>query len=117
MLELKENIISEKKNLNLIMGKIKRNFTLIGFEALVWIVSLFYLAFIHFPGGTHITICPLANLGIEFCPGCGLGNSISYLFRFDIVSSFNTHPLGIFALIVLTLRIINIIKNNWRRYA
>ncbi|MBK9098302.1 MAG: DUF2752 domain-containing protein [bacterium] len=91
--------------------------SLLGFEALVWIVGLLYLAFIHSPGKSHFTICPLANLGIEFCPGCGLGNSISYLFKGDFVSSFHAHPLGIFALTVLTLRIINIIKNNWRRYA
>ena len=78
---------------------------------------LLFLVFIYHPGESHFTICPLANLGIEFCPGCGLGASISYLFRGDFILSIQSHPLGIFALIIITLRIISIIKNNWRRYA
>lgn len=99
------------------MRKAKKLWSLVGFEASVWILGLSYLILIHTPGETHLTICPLSNLGFEFCPGCGLGNSISYIFHGDFSSSINSHPLGIFALIVLTLRIITIIKNNWRRYA
>lgn len=114
---MQEYIVSEKKNSNLFTSKLYKIWSLLGFEALVWIVGLFYLAFIYSPGESHFTICPLANLGIEFCPGCGLGNSISYLFKGDFISSIHAHPLGFFALIVLTIRIINIIKNNWRRYA
>jgi len=94
-----------------------RVWKIIGFEALIWILGLTYLAFFNFTGTTHFTICPLANLGIDFCPGCGLGNSISYLFKGDFIASFHSHPLGIFALIIITFRIITIIKNNWRRYA
>jgi len=89
---------------------------IIGFEAAVWITGLAYLAFIHIPGETHFTICPIKNLGFDFCPGCGLGNSVSYIFHGDIYNSFLTHPLGLFALIVLAYRIIYLIKNNWSRY-
>jgi hypothetical protein len=89
----------------------------VGFEALVWILGLLYLALIYSPGETHFTICPLANLGLDFCPGCGLGHSISYLFRGDFTSSFHSHPLGIFALIIIVSRIISLIKINRRRYA
>ena len=90
---------------------------MIGFEAIIWILGLTYLAFFNSPETAHFTICPFANLGIDFCPGCGLGNSISYLFDGDFASSFHTHPLGIFAFIIITFRIITIIKNNRRRYA
>lgn len=90
---------------------------LIGLEATIWIFGLVYLALINTPQSTHFTICPFANLGIDFCPGCGLGNSISYLFRGELFLSFYSHPLGIIALIIITLRIVSIIKNNWRRYA
>lgn len=90
---------------------------MINLEASVWLSGLAYLLLIHSPGETHFTICPLANLGFEFCPGCGLGNSISYIFNGDIIASIHAHPLGILALIILTIRIITIIKNNWRRYA
>jgi len=79
--------------------------------------GLFYLNFIHNPENTHFTICPFANFGFEFCPGCGLGNSISYIFMGNFIESFHSHPLGIFALIIIALRIITIINNNRRKYA
>ena len=100
-----------------ITNKFKKFWSLIGFEALVWILGLTYLLLIHIPEETHFTICPLANLGFEFCPGCGLGKSISYLVEGDFISSFHSHPLGIFALLIITHRIITIIKNNRRKYA
>jgi hypothetical protein len=97
--------------------KVKRLWKLLGFEALIWIFGLIYLALINSPEATHFTICPLSNLGFKYCPGCGLGNSISYLFRGDFTLSFHSHPLGIFALVIIIFRIITIINNNRRRYA
>jgi hypothetical protein len=97
--------------------KLKRFWLQVGLEVFIWIASMVYLAFIFNPSETHFTICPIANLGFEFCPGCGLGRSISFLFKGDIASSFNSHPLGIFALIIILNRIITLIKNNRRRYA
>jgi hypothetical protein len=111
------NITNEKSFLVLFLIKIKKYWKLTGLETLIWTIGLLFLIFIHHPGEAHFTICPLSNLGVEFCPGCGLGNSISYLFRGDFISSIHSHPLGIFALIIITLRIFTIIKNNWRRYA
>jgi len=99
-----------------ILPKILRTFKIIGLEASVWISALLYLAFIHIPGETHFTICPIKNLGFDFCPGCGLGNSVSYIFHGDFYRSFTTHPLGLFAIVILLLRIIFLIKNNWSYY-
>jgi len=90
---------------------------LLGFEAIIWTAGLLYLIFLHTPGEKEFTICPFYNLGIDFCPGCGLGDSISYLINGEFISSFQTHPLGIFALLIITFRVITIIKNNWRKYA
>jgi Protein of unknown function (DUF2752) len=64
----------------------------------------------------HFTLCPLYNLGFDFCPGCGLGNSISYLFHGQLRQSFAAHPLGIFAVIVLSLRIFQQTKNYLNLY-
>jgi hypothetical protein len=108
---------NEKSSERTIPKKIIQLWTFVGFEASVWILGLIYLAFIHSPEVTHFTICPLSNLGFEFCPGCGLGNSISYIFKGDFIASVHSHPLGIFALLIITLRIITIIKNNRRKYA
>ena len=95
-----------------LLFKIKSSF---GFETTIWISGLFFLAFINNPTEVHFTVCPLTNLGIDICPGCGLGNSISYLFRGDLFSSFYSHPLGLFTLIVLIIRIIHLLKFNWSR--
>jgi len=89
---------------------------IIGFEAAIWIGALLYLAFINNPAITHFSICPFHILGFGFCPGCGLGNSVSYILHGEILESFSVHPLGLFALIVLIARIIHLSKINWRRY-
>jgi len=117
LISSKSYIFEEKSLVKSSLKNLQKIWSLIGFEATVWILGLLFLIFIHIPGETHFTICPLANLGFDFCPGCGLGNSISYLFKGDLISSFHSHPLGIFALIIIVLRIISIINNNRRRYA
>jgi hypothetical protein len=78
-------------------------------EALMWTAGLLALACYN-PSDTHISLCPLYQLGFDFCPGCGLGRSISYLFHGNFAQSFRTHPLGIFAVIVLSLRVYTLSK-------
>jgi len=117
LLSQKQNIRPEQNIPNYFRSKISIIWSSIGFEAIIWTFGLLYLAFIHSPGEAHFTICPLANLGIKFCPGCGLGNSISFLFSGDFFLSFQSHPLGAIALIIIFIRIITIIKNNRRMYA
>jgi len=82
-------------------------------EAFIWIAALIVLA-VSSPVDTHYSLCPLHNLGFDWCPGCGLGHSISWLFRGDIEQSFHAHPLGIPALIIILLRIISIFRKNKR---
>jgi hypothetical protein len=77
----------------------------IPFEGLIWISALLFLAVSNVDYNNHFTLCPLNNLGLEFCPGCGLGKSIHFLFHLEISKSFNTHPMGIFAFAVLLHRI------------
>jgi len=92
---------------------LKKYFKFIGFEALIWISGLVYLAFFSSMYQTHFTICPLANLGFDFCPGCGLGHSITQFFHGNFVDSFNTHPLGFFALIIILYRTYTLLKTNF----
>jgi len=80
-------------------------------EAFIWIAALITLAFSS-PLDTCYSLCPLDNLGISWCPGCGLGHSISWLFRGEILHSIHTHPLGIPALIIIIIRIISIFRKN-----
>ena len=83
-------------------------------EALVWITGLTALAFINLENTSHFTICPLNNLGLDYCPGCGLGKSISYLFSLKIEQSFAAHPLGIFAFIILLHRIFFLMLKSYK---
>ncbi|MGQ1947634.1 DUF2752 domain-containing protein [Geofilum sp. OHC36d9] len=77
-------------------------------EAWIWIAALIALAFTNPTGESHFSLCPIKNLGWDFCPGCGLGHSIMWLFRANFSASFKAHPLGIPAVIILIYRIINI---------
>jgi hypothetical protein len=80
-------------------------------EALAWLTGLVGLS-LYFPENSeHIILCPLRNLGFTFCPGCGLGRSITLFFHGNILESLSTHPLGIFAVIILSYRIIALTKH------
>ena len=80
-------------------------------EGYIWIASIIFLALVN-AGSTHFTICPFHNLGIDFCPGCGLGRSIHYFINFEFTKSFNTHPLGGVALIILLHRVFMLMKRS-----
>jgi hypothetical protein len=83
----------------------------INIELIFWIAGLIYLAFMN-PSESHFSLCPIKNLGFSFCPGCGLGHSISYLFHGQIYESLHHHPLGVFALGVILWRIFQLIKKS-----
>jgi len=87
-------------------------------ELLIWIGSLIFLFFsYHSDSSYHFTICPLSLSGIKYCPGCGLGKSISALLNGDFRQSLQYHYLGIPALIIILMRIKSLItfKANLRK--
>jgi len=75
------------------------------FELVFWVAGLSALAIANPTAEKHFTLCPLKLLGFNWCPGCGLGHSISFLFHGDIYNSFHAHWLGIPALIIIIQRI------------
>jgi len=102
----------KSEKLPVFLRKLRSFLSIIGFEAGTWISSLIYLAFFNDPFRQHFTICPLSNAGFDYCPGCGLGNSISFLFQGHFTESFNCHILGIPAVIIILFRIFSVIKFN-----
>jgi hypothetical protein len=82
-------------------------------EALVWLAALLLLAFVP-PGQTQQTFCVWHHLGIESCPGCGLGHSIAEAFKGQIAASFFKHPLGLFAIALMAWRIVWLVYFNLR---
>ncbi len=91
--------------------KVIKSYFSIYFELSVWITALILLAFMA-PTDNHASLCPLNSTGVAFCPGCGLGHSISWLFHGNISASIKSHPLGIAAVFVLLTRIYTLIKYN-----
>ncbi len=84
----------------------------IDIEALFWLTAFAYLTFINPYTPKHLDFCLFSLVGIDNCPGCGLGKSISMIFHGDFTGSFNSHPLGIPALILIIKRIYQLIKNK-----
>lgn len=84
---------------------------MIPIELMCWISALVLLATAN-PHAHHFTLCPLANLGITWCPGCGLGRSISSLFHGDLSASLTHHWFGIPALILICHRIYQLTKQT-----
>jgi hypothetical protein len=75
------------------------------FEITFWIVALICLAFTNPANQSHFSLCPLKAMGITWCPGCGLGHAISFLFHGDIRRSLQAHWLGIPATGIIFYRI------------
>lgn len=83
-------------------------------ESLIWTLSLVALAVFNPATSTgSFSLCLIDQMGFDFCPGCGLGHSIAWLFKGDILASFEAHFLGPFAVIVLITRIF---KLNYQHY-
>ena len=98
------------------MQKIKSILKIVEWEAIFWLVGLTYLLFIDPYQIQHYTLCPLHNLGITFCHGCGLGRSVSFFYHGDFLLSIKTHPLGIFAFIIITVRILKLCIKTYNNY-
>ncbi len=81
-------------------------------ECGIWISGLVVLAFVNPAGETHFSLCLFKWIGLTFCPGCGLGHAVSWLFHGDIQRSLQAHPLGLLAVTVLFYRIFNLTRLN-----
>lgn len=92
-------------NINRIKNTYNRVVFLLPLEALVWITGLLILAVYNPHYQEHMSMCVFNNVGFSYCPGCGLGRSISYFLHGDILMSFSAHPIGIAAVGILGYRI------------
>lgn len=80
-------------------------------ELIFWVLALLMLAFAN-PNQHHFVLCPIANLGFDWCPGCGLGRAISSIFKGDISQSFKHHYLGFPALSIIIYRMYTLINGK-----
>jgi hypothetical protein len=79
------------------------------FELLFWVAALTALFFLP-ENKTDSSLCVFSLLGFGHCPGCGLGHAIHYALRAEFALSFQHHPLGIFGVMVIFIRIKQLTK-------
>jgi len=93
---------------------IQYNFKAKHLEAWFWILAIIGLAIFNPAEEGHASFCVAKKLNFFFCPGCGLGHSIAWIFRGELVKSFQAHPLGILSIIILSLRSYNLLKTDFQ---
>ncbi|MGY4383362.1 hypothetical protein ACVWYN_000381 [Pedobacter sp. UYP24] len=82
-------------------------------ELLFWVVAIALLALAQPIATTHenhFTLCPLAAMGFDWCPGCGIGRAITQIFHGNLNASLKLHWFGIPGLLILVYRILELIR-------
>jgi len=98
------------------MRKLIVNISSIHPELIIWPGALLFLAFTHPANDEHFTFCVFRLLGFEACPGCGLGHAISYLLHGEFAASWEAHPLGFAAVLILSYRVITLSIKELSKY-
>lgn len=96
----------------MLFKQIFKKFFFLHFEWLALASGLLLMALLD-PASTAPSMCPLDHLGFEFCPGEGLGRSVAYGFQGNLRASLQAHPAGLAAIVIISGRIIAIIRRNW----
>lgn len=82
-------------------------------EACVWLGGLLALACLD-PNDNGASLCLFHFFGIDACPGCGLGHSISFFLRGEWSSALAAHPLGPVAVLILLGRVLRLLYDFFR---
>lgn len=73
-------------------------------ELFFWVIAILLLYFL--PGYKEgQSLCISTLIGLGRCPGCGIGHAIHDALHLRFASSFEYHPLGIFAIIIIFIRL------------
>ena len=73
-------------------------------ELCFWITAMVLLFFMNAESDTD-SLCFFHWLGIDWCPGCGIGHSIHSTLHLQFTRSLQQHPLGIVAVFIILNRI------------
>lgn len=82
-------------------------------EIYFWLLSLVSLYFLNVDGQS---LCLFRFVGVEWCPGCGLGHAIHAAMHFDFATSFSEHFFGVPALLIIAHRITQLISKPKLQY-
>ena len=81
----------------------------------IWLVLLLLLFFMD-TTKEQFSFCVFRQLGISFCPGCGIGHSIHFALHFQLQEAWQAHPFGIPATIGILCNSINSIYQTQKRH-
>ena len=73
-------------------------------EGWFWLIAIALLTMTDPDQCGHFSLYLFKHLGIDLCPGCGLGHGIALLFRGRFIESFHAHPLALPAVVILIHR-------------
>lgn len=79
-------------------------------EWVVFLAGLLLMATMN-PYSTGTSWCLIDFLGFTYCPGTGLGHSIAFLFRGEIINSLEANLIGPLVVVGLSFRVLQIWKN------
>lgn len=83
-------------------------------ELFIWLLAI-VLLWSSEADAAHSSLCPLYNLGLDWCPGCGLGRSVSLFLQGSVKESIAMHWFGIPAFIILLRRIFTLSKAHFKK--
>lgn len=81
-------------------------------EAAIWVAGLGAMVMLD-PTGESQTWCLFSRLGIEICPGCGLGHAVAFLVRGEWAASFASHPLAVPVILGLSIRVMQLLRDAY----
>lgn len=73
-------------------------------ELICWSAALLVLFFMAVDNNDQ-SLCIFRFIGLQSCPGCGLGHSIHYALHFQLSQSFHAHFFGLPAVLIILHRI------------
>lgn len=87
-------------------------------ELICWTSALILLGLaepVYPQQGNHFSLCPLAAAGLEWCPGCGLGRSVTLFLHGEWQAGFSQHWLGMAAILIISGRIYVLAKAEMKK--
>lgn len=96
----KIKIMDFSTKIKYILSKIRQQYL----ELVIWVIALVVLYFMQTTTASK-SLCIFSWMGIQQCPGCGIGHSINAALHLQFAGSFKYHPMGIIAIVIIFNRI------------